>query len=225
MSTFKKGTIEPTFPTLPVDNEPHSDERIRGVDVYHGDEISSWSKVKAAGYLFAFIKSSQGLGVDEKFEQNVKDAKAAGLIVGAYHFMSFAVNGSKQALVAVNRANNAGLGKTDLPIVCDWEYSDGREPKSSDILIVREFLEKVKELTGRTPIIYCSNYLPASLGNPSWFKQYPLWVARYGATPSSSNWSFWQYSESAHVPGINNEADVNYFKGSLADLKSFIINH
>lgn len=227
MSYFKRGTINPTVPSLPAPTTPAepSGTRIKGVDVYHDDDINSWANVKSAGYQFAFIKCSQGLNADVKFEQYFKGAKAAGLIAGAYHFMSYSSSGSKQAEVAVSRCEHAGMGKDDLPLVCDWEYSDGHDPKESEIATVREFLAKVKELTGRTPIIYCSNYLPISLGNPSWFRAYPLWIARYGANPSSANWSFWQYSESAHVSGIGNEADANYFNGSLDELRHFISTH
>lgn len=220
MSIFKPGTIDPSVPT-PV---PSNGQQVRGIDVYHNDDVRSWAKVKAAGYEFVFIKCSQN-SPDPKFVEYWNGAKAAGLIVGGYHFMNYGVSGAKQAELAVSMLNKVSGGKDDFSLTCDWEYADGHDPKTSEIAIVQDFLKTAQSLTGRTPIIYCSNYLPNALGNPAWFRAYPLWVARYGAKPSMSNWKFWQYSESGSIPGIANGCDVNLFAGNLIELKQFVAAH
>lgn len=198
-----------------------SGSKIKGVDVYHEDDVNSWSQVLNAGYQFAICKASQGLGGDSAFVRYFEGAKAAGLIVGGYHFLNYNESGASQARVFANMLKSAGFNSGDLTPVLDWEYADGHDPTSSEIAIVRDALAEIQQLTGRNPMIYCSNYLPNSIGNPAWFRAHPLWVARYGANPTVS-WNFWQYSESASIAGIGNSADANYFSGSLADLRNFV---
>ena len=60
-----------------------------GIDVSLYQKDVNWSQVFAAGNRFAFIKCSQGVTVtDPKFTANFDGAKAAGLLVGVYHFIN-----------------------------------------------------------------------------------------------------------------------------------------
>lgn len=66
------------------------------VSVFQGD--IDWEQVKAAGYEFAILRigyrgyGEEGtLNADEKFEQNMENARRAGIDVGVY-FFSQAVN-------------------------------------------------------------------------------------------------------------------------------------
>ena len=63
--------------------------------IYEGIDVSDWqgyidySKVKQAGIDIVYIKSSQGNNIkDPYFDLNYENAKANGLKVGFYHFLT-----------------------------------------------------------------------------------------------------------------------------------------
>src|ERR1700758_3489830 len=62
------------------------------IDIYHGDKVSvDFSVVKSKGIAAVILKATQGIGfVDPAFAQRLADARAAGLLIGAYHFMDAA---------------------------------------------------------------------------------------------------------------------------------------
>ena len=58
-----------------------------GVDVSHHQDDIDWPKVSQSNVRFAYIKATEGGDyVDPKFTDNWKQARAAGLAVGVYHF-------------------------------------------------------------------------------------------------------------------------------------------
>ena len=84
------------------------------VSVFQGD--IDWEQVKAAGYEFAILRigyrgyGEEGtLNADEKFEQNLENARKAGIDVGVY-FFSQAVNEEEAKIVRFiyNRFLNGG---------------------------------------------------------------------------------------------------------------------
>ena len=63
--------------------------------LYDGIDVSSWqgnidfSRVKQAGIDIVYIRVSEGTGfVDPYFKQNYENAKANGLKVGFYHYVT-----------------------------------------------------------------------------------------------------------------------------------------
>src|SRR5258708_3344786 len=59
----------------------------KGVDVSHYDGTIDWVAAHGAGIDYAFMKATESTGfVDPTFAANFKNAKAAGVIPGAYHF-------------------------------------------------------------------------------------------------------------------------------------------
>ena len=78
------------FTSLPCLGFGPSNEQI-----YQGIDVSSWqgnidfSAVKNSGIDFVYIKSSEGTRyIDPYFEQNYQNAKANGLKVGFYHYVT-----------------------------------------------------------------------------------------------------------------------------------------
>ena len=63
--------------------------KIKCIDVSTWQGVIDWKKVKAAGYEHAIIRAGFGREasqVDNKFEHNYKNAKAAGVKLGAYWY-------------------------------------------------------------------------------------------------------------------------------------------
>ena len=95
---------------------------------------------------------------------------------GAYHFFRPKYDGVAQAKHFV--ATMGTLADDDLPPVCDLEVQDG----VSDATVIartKDFLETMEKLSGKKPMIY-TGYFFTSLGSPSGFSSYPLWVAELG---------------------------------------------
>lgn len=219
MSIFNKGTLNPSTGNGPAPVAPSTGDPIYGCDVYHFDDVTSWSEMLSGGIAFVYIKASQGMSADPKFKQYYAGAKAAGLIVGLYHFYASG-DQTQQAKFFASLCNSVGYTKEDLPPCFDFEKASG-DFSSADATNALTFLNALQAASGRLPMLYMSDSTPSSLGTPSWMKFYPWWIARYGHAPVSP-YTILQYSESASIPGLGNSGDKNIFNGSLLDLKSFI---
>lgn len=203
----------PTGSALPTDSE------IDGIDVSHWQGAIDWRAVRGGGVDFAFIKATEGATyADPEFARNWAGAGDAGVMRGAYHYFRPNVDAAKQA---ENFLRVARIGPNDLPAVLDVETSDG---VAGDALLraVRVWLDAVERATGKRPIVYTypdfwNRYAAGSPGD------YPLWIAAYSrAQPQLpigwSSWTFWQYTSTGRVPGIDGDVDQNRFNGGSSQL-------
>src|ERR1035437_6070836 len=69
-------------------------QRPIGIDVSHWQGTGiNWASVKTSGVTFAWAKASEGTGyTDNTFAVNEANAKAAGVLIGAYHFARYDLN-------------------------------------------------------------------------------------------------------------------------------------
>lgn len=216
---FGSKTVLPASPSP----APSRVSPIYGTDVYHGDDVNSWSEMKANGIDFVFCKASEGMGTDSKVALYFPAAKKAGLITGLYHFYSTGSEQIAQARHFAKVCSSVGLSRDDLPPVFDFEKASGNF-NAADSSRAQAFLTELEDKTGRLPMIYMSQSTFSALGNPAWMKKYPWWIARYRPLSQGPGieYTIWQYSESASIPGLGNPGDKNIFQGSVADLKAFI---
>jgi lysozyme len=203
---------------------------IPGIDVSHWQGDIDWKKVKEAGVKFAFIKASEfpdkkiTMYEDEKFKVNRAGAIENGIYWGAYHFFRTHVDPIHQA-----ESFCKFVGEVDsLPLVLDLEVAGSKG--STLVRKVKSFVETCTSISGRKIIIYTSGgfwrpYMTyEKLTDVDWAVEYPLWMARYtsqwpGAIYPWSAWDFWQYSDHGRIPGIKASVDLNWFSGSLEDLR------
>lgn len=216
--------------------QARNSKNAQGIDVSHWQGTIDWHKAAATGISFAFIKATQN-SMDKHFLENVKGAKAAGLLVGSYHYMDDSVTTVDQAKAAAQVFYTAiqaagGTKMFDLPPVMDYESNKSNLNKAVITLVAKTFLEEIYRLTGVKPMLYT---YPSFISNFSGLNSYPLWIARYSATkiPADasgwSRWTFWQYSDGSaggvlpngtrKVDGINGTVDLNEFDGTLEELK------
>ncbi|MBP2001185.1 lysozyme [Paenibacillus shirakamiensis] len=207
--------------------QARSTAHAQGIDVSHWQGTIDWTKVKASGKSFVFIKATEGTSyTDPQFVTYVKGARAAGLLVGAYHF----TRASKPADVAAEVAYFlttlnliGGVASLDLPAVLDAETKEAGTPVNITATI-RAWVDEFKRRTGKLPFLYTypsfiDAYLNASLGDV------PLWYAYYSSTVPANKagwnaWEFMQYSSEGSVNGISGSVDMNEYRGTLADLKN-----
>lgn len=202
-------------------------QKVRGIDVSQWQADVDWKKVKESGIQFAFMRASRGKDyVDPKFVQNRAGALDAGLRIGYYHYFKPGDPTQDQINVFVN-----AIGKTDdgsLRLVIDTEDAKQWAPFSHEERIkkIEEWCKGVEAALGKKPIIsiYGSpNFFDESLKNDARLAKYDLWIANYNVgeprVPKPwNNWTFWQYSETGRVPGINGNVDLNLYNG--ADLSN-----
>jgi GH25 family lysozyme M1 (1,4-beta-N-acetylmuramidase) len=185
-----------------------------------------WGKVRAAGNSFVIVKATEGDHyTNPYYASDVKAARAAKLIVGAYAFARPALpisTATAQAKFLVATLGNVRTAGT-LPPILDLESSGGLS--SADLVTwTQQFLETVRAATGRTPILYSYPYFwPSTMGSTAAFGRYPLWLASYNkAAPAPlagwKAWTLWQYSSTVSVPGIKGASDMSRYAGTAAQL-------
>lgn len=202
---------------------------LNGIDVSHLQGTVDWHEVAGAGNSFAFLKASQGVGYhDSRFAQNWTAARAAGMIVGAYHFITAddAASQAQNYLRAIQGVNggNTTLGPGILPAVLDVEAMTGTPQENA--AIVRIWLTAVSQATGTPAMVYTS---------PGWWDgavapAIPLpgclfWLAEYGVSAPKLptgvlDWTFWQTSGSGTCPGVSTAVDLDTFNGDSDDLQA-----
>jgi len=190
--------------------------RIPGFDAYHGDGEINFNATKNAGNVFCFLKSTEGAWhVDALFAHNRSAAHAAQLIVGAYHFFddSDPIQQAKHFLAVAKPT--AG----ELVLTLDVEtYFDGVADAAHTAA------QYIKTETGRWPILYSGqSFYEDHLAAKFPANMHTLWIARYGAAPTVSPISFWQYTEKGKLAGHTGDVDLNWFYGTLDQLKSHCV--
>jgi lysozyme len=204
---------------------------LSGIDVSHYQGTINWQAVAAAGTVFAYAKATEGLGSpDTYFAANWAAMQDAGLARGAYHF--FHPAGSAQAQAARFLSVLTDLRAGDLPPMLDLEEAKTRGqdewaaiPVEERVLLVLTWLQQVEQALGVRPVVYTRRgWVQQTLRDAGDLVNYPLWIAHYtdAVQPSIPNgwprWTFWQYSESNSLNGINGNVDLDRFNGSLDDL-------
>ncbi|MBL4633709.1 MAG: hypothetical protein JKY56_07545 [Kofleriaceae bacterium] len=193
-----------------------------GIDVsrYQGD--INWTMLADADVKFAYIQISRRIDdIDPKFEENWSEAKAAGILRGAYQRFQPEQDVLTQANIFLDKLGPFQRG--DLPPMLDVEDS-GNLSAEMIAARVREWLVYVESALGVRPIIYTGRFFWRDTLNSADFTEYPLWIAHYTQECPNipapwSQWSFHQYSSSAVLPGITeNTVDVNTFNGTIDDL-------
>lgn len=193
----------------------------KGIDVsYHQGEID-WTKVKNAGYEFAFIRCAyRGYGeegqlnADSMALSNIEGAQAAGLDVGVYVF-SQAVN-EDEAVEEAEFVLNQLQGRTlELPVVYDPELIRDDQARTDSVTGEQftantiAFCEWIKN-AGYDPMIYSNMVWEADLYDLGKLQAYPIWYADYEQVPQTPyEFRFWQYSEKGTVDGISGDVDLN----------------
>ena len=187
-----------------------------GIDVSKWQGDIDYEKVKNAGATFVMMrigvqtKQNGELSIDPYFEQNIKNAKSAGLKVGVYLY-SIATN-SKEAIEHANWViKTLDNRKLDLPIVFDWEnWSKWNTYKLSFYEIndiANKFMETVTK-HGYEGMLYSSKYYLENIWTNEY--DYPVWLAHYTSKTSyKGDYMMWQLSNTGRIDGIYGDVDIN----------------
>lgn len=172
---------------------------IFGIDVHTGYGPIDWTKCKAAGVRFAWLKCTEGNKnyVDEQFWANAHGCEANGIPCGAYHYAfplpEDPAHAGRSPAEQVERAfagcNGMGSRPGELAHFVDAEWPEPQDaakwgctrPQISAWL--REYCDRATIKWGRKPVIYTygSWWRWLSQGaDVSWASEYLLFFADYG---------------------------------------------
>lgn len=205
------------------------------IDLYHGDQVFDFGAVRASGIVGVILKATEGGGfTDPTFGQRVLAARAAGLLVGAYHFC----DGSPISGQTTNFLR-AIAGKGQLLAAIDIE------PNGASTIKVPQAAMLAMQLAANFngwPVAYTGRYGPDGNGTgypDPVLSRCPLWVAAYG--PQSAmirriltaigylprlprgwgSYALWQYTDQGSVPGVRGFVDRSRFNGTEAELRAW----
>lgn len=196
-------------------------ESILGIDVSKFQGKIDWKKVKESGIEFAIIRLGfRGYGdegnivLDSSFEQNAIQAKKAGIKIGVY-FFSQAIT-EAEAIEEANYVLDKIKDKNvTYPVCFDLEkikYDTARTDNLTSEQITKMTLAFCKQIenAGYTPIVYGNAKTFTTRMQLEELNNYQKWYADYQKTPLYPyEFSFWQYTETGIVKGINGNVDIN----------------
>ena len=182
-------------------------------------DVSTWqgsidfNKVKSAGYDYVIIRAGYGKEKSQKdnmFETNYKNAKSAGLKVGAYWF-SYAMSPSTATAEADACLSCIKGKKFELPVYYDMEYQPAMSTSNSNYTkMAVNFCNKLKS-NGFKSGVYSSASVYDYLLNRKTLKNngISIWNAEWYIKPSITC-DVWQYSDNGRINGISTNVDLNY---------------
>ena len=178
-----------------------------GLDISHHNIVTDWSSVKAD---FIFIKATEGSNwVDPDWVANQRGARAAGIPVGAYHFMTTSSPAETQFAHFSRVVHRDSI---DLVPVLDIEKQTAGHLLSRKALQaeVRTWVDLCEKHYGKKPILYSkqSFYLKNFAGP---FGDCLYWCGDADSSEayvSFTDWCIWQYKIS-HAQGIKGKVDHN----------------
>ena len=196
-------------------------QAMNGIDVSEHQQEIDWLAAKQAGVDFAIIRTGYRgyqkgtLQEDAFFRKNIEGALAAGIRVGVY-FFSQAVTKQEAIEEAQYCISQIDSYDISLPVFYDWENIGKGEEARTDSLdgkSVTEFCLAFAETirgAGYTPGVYfyrSQGYLFYDLDA---LEGLEFWSAAVGDYPDFYyRHSFWQYSFTGKVAGIDIECDLN----------------
>lgn len=212
-------TILITFICLPsLAFGPSSNTLYEGIDVSSWQQNIDFAAVRNAGIEIVYMKSSEGSSyIDPYFETNYRNAKANGLTVGFYHYVT--ARTTEQARAQATFFAKVISGKEpDCKLAMDFE-NFGNLSTTEVNEISRVFLETLENLTNKEVLIYSNAYSARTIFSSS-LSNYPLWVANYGVSEPGDNgkwstWVGWQYTDTGRINGISGYVDRDYFTAGV----------
>lgn len=191
---------------------------VMGIDVSSHQGRIDWEAVAEAGVKFAFVRlgyrgyEAGNLQNDVYADLNLKGAKDAGILVGAY-FFSQAVSKEEAEEEAEFALKILADFPLDLPLVYDWEYvSDTARTANVDketlTACTLAFCAAV-EKAGYPPMVYF-NSAQVKMLDMEQVEKYPWWLAKYDPRQDfPCQVDLWQYTNQGEVPGISAKVDID----------------
>lgn len=190
-------------------------EKAKCIDVSEWNGDINFSKVKNAGITCVILRAGYGKDPnqeDNKFQEYYRQAKSAGLNVGAYWY-SYATSVDAAKAEVKNCMNTIGGKQFDLPVFLDVEeYRQAVLPRRTLTDIISAFCDGIKSYGYDVGMYSAKSMLVDSAYPDELSSKYLIWIAApntsYSDLPSYVD--LWQYSWNGKVDGIRGDVDLNY---------------
>lgn len=168
----------------------------------------------AKSVKWIYLKATEGsTHVDPKFLEYARDAKAAEMKVGAYHYFSELSSAREQACHFISMLRQVDI---DLIPVVDVEVLNIYSPDQlrDSVQVILDCLE---DEFGCKPMIYSGEkFFTNNL--QAFGDSYPLWIAKYNvknkkAPNVGADIVLWQSSESGSINGVSTPISHSTFMG------------
>ncbi|QOP66151.1 endolysin [Arthrobacter phage DanielleIgnace] len=220
-------SFQPSQPALP------SEQTLNVIDV---STHQRGLNLAATGAQAVVIKATEGAGgwTDDMLDTHTRNARAAGLPVGWYHYARIGqMDGNTPEAEAQSFID--AVAKYYQPgdkLYLDWEAAEIDLSRGD---LAKRWLDIVSERFGTKAVFYSYlNVLTSHAAGLDVVRQnYRLWAAVYpssqaqswgpiNAMPALAGWDveMWQYSSTGRLPGYGGDLDLNVFYGGLDEWKA-----
>lgn len=201
---------------------------VDGIDVSSVQPSVDWDRVAAAGFEFAIVKVSEGVGgLDPRRLDHLAGARAAGLATGVYHVARVGESPLAQVMTLWDAMGDTMPFRAAL----DLEVMPDGTSREAAVEWTLRFIEEAERWFGRPPLLYTYPYFIRRLMPlPAEIARCPLWIAHYASVTEPwippeafrpfvpapwSDWTLHQYSGNGGycVPGVLGDCDRNLFNG------------
>ena len=197
------------------------DPPYRYIDVSRYQGAIDWAQVAAAGYKGAMLKTvstnhklskrADGLYIDPTFEDNYRNAKAAGLDVGVYYY-TYATN-KDMVNAELSLLRQAVRGKElSLPVCVDVEENKLKPMSTLDLTNLTAYaLEQVERMGFYAQLYTYTHYSNMELDMGRLASRWDVWLADYtGKDPAVGyHYNAHQHTSEGSGPGISGNVDLN----------------
>lgn len=194
--------------------EPSSNITYEGIDVSNWQGNINFKEVANSGIKVVYIKATQGTNyISPTFESSYINAKANGLKIGFYHYVT--ARSIQEAEAEANFFASRISGKEiDCRLAMDFEQFGNLGTEEINTIGLA-FLRRLEQITNKKLVVYSNTYAARTIWNGD-ILNYPLWVAEYGVQRPGNNgkWNTyvgWQYTDEGIISGIDGYVDRNIF--------------
>lgn len=190
-------------------------EKAKCIDISEWNCDINFNKVRNTGVTCVIIRAGYGKDPnqeDNKFQEYYRQAKSAGLNVGAYWY-SYATSVDAAKAEVKNCMKTIGGKEFDLPVFLDVEeYRQAVLPRRTLTDIISTFCDGMNSNGFNSGLYSAKSMLVDSAYPDELSNKYLIWLAMpntsYSDLPSYVD--LWQYSWTGSVDGIRNDVDLNY---------------
>ena len=188
-------------------------------EVYHGIDVSNhqgridWNKVAGdENVQFVYIKATEGATyVSPTFEDNIREARKAGMKVGCYHFLRATsyIHDQFKNFIEYCRKDEQDLAPLiDIEVKGRW-----RADQVGDS--VKLFADLLEQHYGCRPVIYTGSNFYNRYLSEHFNDGYELFIAKYSDSEpvlaDGKEYTLWQFTDCGTVNGIRTDVDQSRF--------------
>jgi len=191
----------------------------RGVDVSQWQSGVDWNRVKNDDVQFVMIRMRSKGAIDPEFREHASGAASAGIKLGVYLYMNALT--VEQSVADANWVLDLiGEYPISYPVALDLEDKDYYWDMSNDELnaLVDAFCQTIKD-AGYYPVLYLNDYWVRNKLDMKHLSKWGIWIARYGAYPSTSGHKMWQVTNQGYIDGIKEWVDIDF---AMTDMSTLI---